>query len=137
MPGSTKAIQRRAAHWVCGSRWNPHSHNWSKSSTSCLQDLRWPALHTCQSYFTITQVHDILHDRVSIPFNSHFKFSSTNTRSHSLSLTTSSSTINAYGFSFFINSPFFWNSVPRCRNFTNFQSNSFSDGTSSISAQLT
>ena len=84
----------------------------SKSSTSCLQDLRWPALHTRQSYFTITQVHNILHDRVSIPFNSHFKFSSTNTRSHSLSLTTSSSTINAYHFSFFINSPFLWNSVP-------------------------
>ena len=54
-----EAIQRRAARWVCGSRWNPHSHNWSKSSTSCLQDLRWPALHTRQSYFTITQVHDI------------------------------------------------------------------------------
>ena len=49
-----EAIQRRAAHWVCGSRWNPHSHNWSKSSTSCLQDLRWPALHTRQSYFTIS-----------------------------------------------------------------------------------
>ena len=109
-----EAIQRRAApaRWVCGSRWNPHSHNWSKSSTSCLQDLRWPALHIRQSYFTITQVHDILHDRVSIPFNSHFKFSSTNTRSHSLSLTTSSSTINAYRFSFFINSPFLWNSIP-------------------------
>ena len=49
---------------------------------------------------------------VIIPFNSHFKFSSTNTRSHSLSLTTSSSTINAYRFSFFINSPFLWNSEP-------------------------
>ena len=107
-----EAIQRRAARWVCGSRWNPHSHNWSKSSTSCLQDLRWPVLHTRQSYFTITQVHDILHDRVSIPFNSHFKFSSTNTRSHSLSLTTSSYTINSYRFPFFINSPFLWNSVP-------------------------
>ena len=131
-----EAIQRRAACWVCGSRWNPHSHNWSKSSTSCLQDLRWPALHTRQSYFTITQVHNILHDRVSIPFNSHFKFSSTNTRSHSLSLTTSSSTINAYCFSFF-NKFSISLELSTCRNFTNFQSNSFSDGTSSISAQLT
>ena len=68
-----EAIQRRAARWVCGSRWNPHSHNWSKSSTSCLQDLRWPALHTRQSYFTITQVHDILHDRVSIPIQLTFQ----------------------------------------------------------------
>ena len=32
-------IQQRAACWVCGSKWNPYTRNWSKSSTSCLQDL--------------------------------------------------------------------------------------------------
>ena len=107
-----EAIQRRAARWVCGSRWNPHTHNWTKSSASCLQNLNWPSLHTRRSYFAITQVHDILHKKVSIPFDSHFKFRDNNTRSHPLSLVASSSSINAYRYSFFINSPFLWNSIP-------------------------
>ena len=60
----------------------------------------------------IAQVHDILHKKVSIPFDSHFKFRDNHTRSHPLSLVASSSSINAYRYSFFINSPFLWNSIP-------------------------
>ena len=100
-----EAIQRCAARWVCGSRWNPHTHNWTKSSAPCLQNLNWPSLHTRRSYFAIAQVHDILHKKVSIPFDSHFKFRDNHTRSHPLSLVTSSSSINAYRYSFFINYP--------------------------------
>ena len=60
----------------------------------------------------VVQVRDIPHITVSIPFNSLFKFSDKCTRSHSLSIATISSTINAYRYSFFfVNSPFVWNSV--------------------------
>ena len=103
-----ESIQRRAARWVCGSRWNPQTHQWSKSSTSCQQELKWPSLQTRRKYFAIAQAHDILHKRVSLPFP--FKFSNSCTRSHHLSLATSC--IFNYCFSFFINIPFLWNSIP-------------------------
>ena len=48
-----EAIQCHAARWVCGSRWNPHSHQWSKSSTSGQQELKWPSLQTRRKYFAI------------------------------------------------------------------------------------
>ena len=92
-----EAIQQCAICWVCDSRWNPHTHNWTKSSAACLQDPHFIA--TRQSYFAIVQVHDVLHKQVSIPFESHFKFRDNHTRSHPLSLVTSSS-INAYCYSF-------------------------------------
>jgi len=97
---------------VCGSRWNSRTHNWTKSSASCLQNLNWPSLHNRRSYFAIAQVHVIIHKKISIRFDSHFKFRDNHTRSHPLSLVASSSSINAYWYSFFINSPFLWTSIP-------------------------
>lgn len=35
-------VQRQAAHWSCGSQWNPITLSWSKSSEACLTDLSWP-----------------------------------------------------------------------------------------------
>ena len=107
-----EAIQRRAARWVCGSRWDTINHNWSRSSDSCLQELHWPTLHTRRSYFSTSLTHDILHNRVAIPFSKYFQFSITVTRSHPMSLFIPSSTINSRRFSFFINSPFLWNTIP-------------------------
>ena len=107
-----EAIQRHAARWVCGSRWDTINHNWSRSSDSCLQELHWPTLHTRRSYFSTSLTHDILHNRVAIPFSKYFQFSTTVTRSHPMSLFIPSSTINSRRFSFFINSPFLWNTIP-------------------------
>ena len=39
-----ESVQRRAAHWVCGSRWSPVRKHWSKSSDVCLRELHWPTL---------------------------------------------------------------------------------------------
>jgi len=88
-----ESVQQRAARWVCHSRWNPDSQSWSKSSASCLQELMWPSLHSILA-------HDILHQRISIPFNKHFQFSKTNMRSHPLSLCIPSTTIDPYHHSF-------------------------------------
>ena len=68
-----ESIQRRAARWVCGSKWNPVSHMWNKSSDYCLQELKWSPLHTRRSFFSICLTHDILHNRVAIPFSRHFQ----------------------------------------------------------------
>ena len=72
-----ESIQRRAARWVCGSKWNPVSHMWNKSSDYCLQELKWSPLHTRRLFFSICLTHDILHNRVAIPFLRHFQFLST------------------------------------------------------------
>ena len=67
---------------------------------------------TRRSYFSTSLTHDILHNRVAIPFSKYFQFSTTVTRSHPMSLFIPSSTINSRRFSFFINSLFLWNTIP-------------------------
>ena len=104
-----ESVQRRAARWVYGRRWITTSHMWSKSSDSCINQLKWFSLHTRRSFSSICLAHDILHKRVSIPFSRHFQFSSV-TRSHPLSLSIPSSSINPYRF--FLNNPFLWNTIP-------------------------
>ena len=106
-----ESVQRHAARWVCGSRWNSTSHMWSKSSDSCINELQWSSLHIRRSYSSICLTHDILRNRVSIPFSKHFQFSSSVTRTHPLTLSIPSSSINPYRFSFFVNTPFLWNTI--------------------------
>ena len=95
------SIQRRAAHWVYGSRRNPTNQTRTKSSDFCLQELRWAALQARINYFSVSFVHNILYERVSLSFKDHFSTSCP--RSHYLTLTVS--------LFFFINSPFLWNSI--------------------------
>ena len=107
-----ETIQNRGARWVCGSRYNCHSHTWSKSSSDCCSELHWPSLSTRRKYLTIVTIYDMLHCHISLSFSNYFTFSNSHTRSHSLSLLCKQSTINSYRYSFFVNSIFFWNSVP-------------------------
>ena len=107
-----ETIQRHAVRWVCSSRRNSSIHTWSKSSDSCLQDLNWRTLHTRRSYFSISLTHDILHNRVAIPFSNYFQFFTIITRSHPMSLCIPSTIINLQHFSFFVSAPFLWNTIP-------------------------
>ena len=61
-----ESAQRRAARWACGSHWDPVSRQWSKPTDCCLNQLKWPSLHQRQDFFTICQVHSILHHHSSI-----------------------------------------------------------------------
>ena len=106
---SLEHVQRRAARWASGSRWNPCSYSWSKSSDECITELKWPSIHQSHVYFSICQVHDILHYH---NFVNHFQLSNAPTRSNPLSIQPIQSSINSYRYSFFINSPFLWNSIP-------------------------
>ena len=114
-PGDIKkleVVQRRAARWVCGSRWNITRKCWSRSSDSCLDQLKWPTLHSRQKYFSICQLHSIFNNCSAIPFKEHFSMTNRHSCSNAFLIDTSISTINPYRYSFFINSPFLWNSVP-------------------------
>ena len=104
--------QRQAARWVCGSRWNTTHKRWSKPSDSCLDQLNWPSLHNRQKYFTLCQLHNIFNNHSAIPFNEHFSRTNRHSSTNPFLIDLSTSSINAYRYSFFINSPFLWNTIP-------------------------
>ena len=107
-----ESVQRRAARWASNSRWIPSSHCWSKSSDECIQALKWPTIQQRHNYFTICCIHDSLYHRNSLPFSEHFQLSQAPTRCHPLSLRPVTSSINSFRYSFFVNSPFLWNTIP-------------------------
>ena len=92
-------VQHWAARWASGSRWNLCSYSWTKSSDECITELKWPSIHQHHLYFSISQVHDILHHH---NFVNHFQLSSASTRSHPLSIQPVQSSINSYRYSFLL-----------------------------------
>ena len=96
------AVQNRAACWICAT-WDHATYSWSKSSHTCLSELKWPSLAQRRTYFIIDYLHSILHHMNSFSFNDYFKLNSFSTRSHQLTIQPVHSSINAFRFSFFIN----------------------------------
>ena len=99
-----ESVQRCAARWACGSCWSPMQNRWSKSSDDCLHELYWPTLSSHRNYLSVSMMYDILHGRYnSLNFSDYCSFNSSCTCAHSLSLIPPQSTINSYGYSFFVN----------------------------------
>jgi len=112
---TSEIVQHRAARWAAGSRWDPISKFWTKSSEECISLLQWPSLETRRVFLCVSFLYDILHKRYSsLSFSSFYVFNSSSTRQHSLFIVPLQSTINTYRYSFFINAPFIWNSIPHC-----------------------
>ena len=108
-----ESVQRRAARWVCGSRWSPVRKHWSKSSDVCLQELRWPTLSSRRHYLSVSMMYDILHGRYdSLTITDYCSFNTSCTRAHNLTFVPPQSTINSHRFSFFVNTVFLWNTLP-------------------------
>ena len=84
----------------------------SLNSDECIQALKWPTIQQRHTYFTICCIHDSLHHRNSLPFSEHFQLSQAPTRCHPLSIRPVTSSINSFRYSFFVNSPFLWNTIP-------------------------
>ena len=103
-------VQRRAARWICA-MWVRSSYTWDKSYPECCSELSWLALETQRDMLTCCQVYKTINHLDCIPFARYFSFSGTHTRSHSLSLRCSHSRINAFTHSFFVRSPFLWNTL--------------------------
>ena len=106
-----ESVQRRAACWI-QSKYDPNVHKWTKSSDVCLKELRWPTLALRRQYYSILMLYSILHNLTPITFTRHFELNTLPTRSHPSTLISKASTINAYRYSFFVDTPFLWNRIP-------------------------
>jgi len=107
-----ETIQRCAARWVCGSRWDPSVFCWSKSSDQCLHQLGWPSLGLRREYLLVNLLDDIIHNKIAIKLSDFCSFVSSCTRQHPLSIFPLQSTINCLRYSFFGNISFIWNKIP-------------------------
>ena len=106
-----ESVQHRAARWI-KSKYDSSLYRWTKSTDDCLEELKWPTLELRRQYQTIVMVYSILHKQTPIIFSHHFGFNTNSTRSHPLALKIRSSSINAFRYSFYVNAPFVWNSIP-------------------------
>ena len=88
-----------------------NQYTWDKSYPECCSELNWLTLETQRDMLTCCQVYKTINHLDCITFTRYFTFSGTHTRSHS-SLGCSHSRINAFRHSFFVRSPFLWNTLP-------------------------
>ena len=106
-----ESVQRRASRWIC-SKWNPLLCTWTKSSDECIAKLKWPTLEKRRQYLSIVTAHNIIRHLTCIRPSNYFRFNTTVTRAHPLTLNLPTSTINAFRYSFFVSVCFLWNGIP-------------------------
>ena len=106
-----ESVQRRAARWIKSS-FDSTVFRWTKSSSECLDELRWPSLEMRRNYMCVVMLYAILKNFTPIKFSDYFQLNDFSTRSHSLTILPLPSSINTFRYSFFVNTVFFWNSIP-------------------------
>ena len=105
-------VQKRATHWIC-SKWNPSTYSWNKSYEQELHELQWLTVNQRHHFLSLCQVYKTVNRLDCIKFSDYFSYSTRSVRNcHSLQLSYTSSRINAFRYSFFVNSPFLWNKLP-------------------------
>ena len=106
-------VQKRAARWVSGTTWDSEHHRWSHSYRDLCKSLDWPTLEPRRSLLSCTQLYKIVHQLDCIMFSKYLSYKrKSNLRCHPHSLRLSHSRINCFRFSFFVNTPHIWNSLP-------------------------
>ena len=65
-----ESILHRGARWVCNSHYDPLYHQWTPSSVSCCETLRWKSLSFRRDVSALITAHDIIHDHSCIPQSS-------------------------------------------------------------------
>ena len=85
---------------------------WTKSGSEYLNELRWPSLKLRCNYMCVVLLYAILNNFTPVKFSDYFQLNDFSTRSHPLTILPLPSSINAFRYSFFVNSVFFWNSIP-------------------------
>jgi len=106
-----EGVQRRAARWIC-SKWDKVSRCWSKTYEECRSQLRWPTVQQRHQLLSCCQTFKIIHNLDCLNFDDYLCFNQSPTRSHSLTLRCTRSRINSFRYSFFVNIPFLWNTIP-------------------------
>ncbi len=105
-------VQKRAARWAIGARWNRQLNCWSSPYSESCHDLQWLTLQQRHLLLCQCQTFKIVHGIDCINFSDSFAFKRRSLRSHSYSLSIPKSRINAFRFSYFVNAPFVWNQLP-------------------------
>ena len=105
-------IQKRAARWIRGTKWNRTNNCWSTAYTELCKNLQWVTLECRRTIAVCRQVYKIIHNMGCIPFDRYFTFKKIPSRSHPFVLYIPVSRINVYRYSFFINAQHLWNKLP-------------------------
>ena len=119
-------VQKRAARWICA-KWDRSTFCWSKSYEDCRRELKWQTLQQRRHMLSCCQVYKITKQLDCLDFDTYFKYRISVTRSHDGTMVIPSSRINAFRYSFFVNVPFLWNSLPakviNCPSYSSFKFN--------------
>ena len=83
-------------------------HNYEE----CRSQLRWPTVQQRHQLLSCCQTFKIIHNLDCLNFDDYLCFNRSPTRSHSLTLRCTRSRINSFRYSFFVNIPFLWNTIP-------------------------
>ena len=125
-PSTAPNVQKRAARWICA-KWDRSTFCWSKSYEDCRRELKWQTLQQRRHMLSCCQVYKITKQLDCLDFDTYFKYRISVTRSHDGTLVIPSSRINAFRYSFFVNVPFLWNSLPakviNCPSYSSFKFN--------------
>ena len=105
-------VQKRAARWVCGVRWDRSINNWTEAYSTPCHKLGWLSLQNRRTYSDCCQTFKIINGLDCIKFRDYFTENNGNRRSNSHSLFISQSRINAFRYSFFVNATHVWNKLP-------------------------
>ena len=109
---TSRTCTKWATHWIC-SKWNPSTYSWNKSYEQEQHELQWLTVIQRHHLLSLCQVYKTVNRLDCIKFSDYFSYSKRSVRNcHSLQLPFTSSRINAFRYSFFVNSPFLWNKLP-------------------------
>ena len=64
-------VQHRATRWIRSS-FSPATLQWSKSSSDCIRELRWPSLKLWHNYIMCIVMHAILNNFTPINFSDYY-----------------------------------------------------------------
>ena len=108
-PGwSGKGAKACAARWICA-KWDKVSRCWSKTYEECRSQLSWPTVQQRHQLLSCCQTFKTIHNLDCVNIDDYLCFNQFSTRSHSLTLRCTRSRIR---YSFFVNIPFLWNTIP-------------------------
>ena len=105
-------VQKRAARWVGGVRWDSSTKSWTESYNTTYLKLRWLSLVNRRTYLDCYQTFKIINGLDCISFKDYFKQNKGNLRSNSHNLFIPQSSINAFRYSYFVNATHAWNKLP-------------------------
>ena len=106
-------VQKSAARWICARR-DCSCFQWSKSYDICRAELGWLTILDHHRLLSCSWVYKMIHKLDCLKFEDYFIFNNSSTRSHGFCIRISSSRINAFRYSFFINVPSLWNTFKSC-----------------------